>query len=352
MPAMLGEMLLKAGALTEKQLEQVLNAQSIYGGRLGTNLVEMGLVEEDALARVLSEKLGVPFIEANALDAVPREVLSVVPLEAMQHHHVLPVALDGRRLTLAMVDPSDFAAIDEVGFVTGLVIVPRVCPELRLSIALEHYFGIKRTTRYIPVEGGARTRFAAANAQHWDAAAQAGKVPGQKTQPQGGSSWKGATLAALAEKLAGAPGEAQVVSALLWYLGSEFDRACFLRLKSGAALGVRAVASGHEVDGFAGYAVELDEARQLKWVVQQRRLFLGEFPAEGAVGALMQAMEGNAPAAALVLPVAVGSQVAAVICVNDEKGRLSGGVFELQRVAAMAELAFEMLRIRKRIRAV
>ncbi|HJV36281.1 MAG TPA: hypothetical protein VJ604_14490, partial [Geomonas sp.] len=133
---MLGEMLLKVGALTEEQLQQVLHAQAIYGGRLGTNLVEMGLVEEEDLARVLNEKMGVPHIDLAALNSVPAEVLSLVPSEMVQRYRVLPVEVKGRKLTLAMEDPSDFGALDDIGFVTGLVVVPRVCSELRLALAL------------------------------------------------------------------------------------------------------------------------------------------------------------------------------------------------------------------------
>ena len=416
MPAMLlGEMLLKAGALTQVQLEQVLSAQSIYGGKLGTNLVEMGLIGEEQLARVLNEKLGVPFVDAALLDGIPEEVLAVVPLEMVQRYHVLPVAKDGKRLTIAMEDPSDFKAIDEIGFVTGLIIVPKVCSELRLNIALERYFGIKRAMRYIPVAGGARTTFRrdvlhegtemeAGNPTLYEATdmeagnptlyevtdMEAGNITlheGVETEtsnislhgrteteainvalPKGTETETGRISASkdnepndcgmrikmevLAERLADAPGEAQVVSALLLYLSGEFDRAAFLRLKCGSALGVQAVSDGNEVHGFSRYAVGLDEVPQLQRVVQERHLYVGEFAAEAAVGELMQAMGGSAPAPALVVPVAVGGQVAGVICVNDQNGRLSGGVFELQRVAAMAELAFEMLRIRKRIRAV
>jgi type II secretion system (T2SS) protein E len=357
MPAMLlGEMLMEAGALTRAQLEQVLNAQSIYGGRLGTNLVEMGLIGEDQLVRVLNEKMGVPCLDASALNSIPPQILSLVPLEMVQRYHVLPAALEGKRLTLAMMDPSDFKAIEEIGFVTGLVIVPRVCSELRLNIALERYYSIKRQVRYIPVSGGFRSRVS-------QAVAQAGETPVNHAEEQSEDACTAAdqgqsgcdccgrriTMEVLAERLAGAPGEAQVVSAVLWYLGGEFDRAAFLRLKNDRAVGIQAIALGDEVDGFAGYGVPLDQAHQLRGVAREKRLFLGEVTAEGAAGQLMRVIGGRPPVPALVVPVAVGGQVAGLICVSDHKGRLSGGVFELQRVVAMAELAFEMLRIRKRI---
>lgn len=377
MPAMLlGEMLMQAGALTRAQLEQVLNAQSIYGGRLGTNLVEMGLIGEDQLARVLNEKMGVPCLDASALNNIPAQILSLVPLEMVQRYHVMPVALEGKRLTLAMMDPSDFKAIEEIGFVTGLVIMPRVCSELRLNISLERYYGIKREIRYIPVSGGFRSRVCQAMAQgnghqasdptpnleaYTNHPAQgesqtapgapegAGVAPAAEGERSCDHCGRRVTMEVLAQRLAGAPGETEVVSAVLWYLGGEFDRAAFLRLKNDMALGVQAVGVGDEVDGFAGYGIPLDQAYQLRSVVQEKRLFLGEVAAEGGAAQLMRMMGGSPPAPALVVPVAVGGQVAGMICVNDHKGRLSGGVFELQRVVAMAELAFEMLRIRKRI---
>jgi hypothetical protein len=81
-------MLVKIGALTEEQLKQVLAAQSIYGGKFGTNLVEMGFVREEDLAVVLSEKLGAPFVDATELDAIPKQVLDVIPLEMVQRYTV------------------------------------------------------------------------------------------------------------------------------------------------------------------------------------------------------------------------------------------------------------------------
>lgn len=346
MSARLGEMLLTAGALTEVELEQVLSAQAIYGGRLGTNLVEMGLLEEDELARLLNEKLGVPSIDAAALDSVPQEVLAVIPPEMLRRYRVLPVALEGKRLTIAMVDPSDFQAVDDIAFVTGLVVVPRVCSELRLTMALERNCGIRRDLRYLPVQGGLRSRFARDAPGDADAARadEAGTQPGEL------GAGRRLSVKALGERLAGAGGEASVITALLSYLGGEFDQVAFLSLQRGMALGVQAVRNGETVPGFPGYALALDQALQLKRLVREGTLFLGAFEAEGAEDQLMKAMGGGAPAPALLVPLSVGGRVAAVICVNDLKGRLAAGAFELQRVAVMVELALEMLLLRKRIR--
>lgn len=346
MPVRLGEMLMKIGALSASQLEQVLNAQAIYGGRLGTNLVEMGLVEEDQLARVLSEQLGVPCLDHALLDDIPGEVLSLLPVELVERYRLMPVTLDGKRLMVAMADPSDFRALEEIGFITGFVIIPRVCSELRLSIALERCYGLKRPLRYIPVQGGLRSRYAPPDQHH-------AVLEAPRTPRPGGGGYTGApervAVPELAERLATAAAEPQVVQALLDYVAGEFDVGCLVRLKNGSLLGVQAVAAGRSVPDFESFSAPLEQAGALRRVVEEKRLYLGKLE-EGAEAGLLQAMGGEHPAPALLVPLSVGGQVAAVICANDKSGRLGGGAFELQRVAVMAELSFEMISLRRRLR--
>jgi hypothetical protein len=342
--ARLGEMLIKVGALKQEQLEQVLNAQAIYGGRLGTNLVEMGLVAEEELARLLNEQLGVPCLEPTALNDIAAETLRLVPRELVQRYRVMPVALEGKRLMLAMADPSDFKAIEEVGFVTGLVIVPRLSSELRLNMALERHYAIKRPVRYIPVTGGFSSRFAGTEAKRGAAEASFGSDGEAPKAPR-------ASIDSLADRFAGASGEPEVVSTLLAYVGGEFDRGGFLTLKQGVVRGVQATGAGADHDFFPAFTMQAEELPPLNKVVQERKPFLGELKGEGAEGKLLEALGVKGPSPALLMPLSVKGQVAAVICANDLHGRLAGGVFELQRVTAMAELTFEMICIRKRIKA-
>jgi len=380
MPERLGEMLLHIGALTEAQLEAVLSAQSIYGGRLGTNLVEMGLLSEEYLARLLNQKLGVPSVDAESLERVSESLLSLIPQEMARRFKVLPIALDRRRLTLAMADPFDFSAIDELGFFTGLVIVPRVCSELRLSLALERYYGIKRSLHFIPVEGGMRTRMislsresaglapaemslctvleleaesdpgAAGPASLPDAGGSAGQGAGPNTTGAGASaSPRRLSLEAVAKKLSSVSGEAEVVTTLMSYLKEEFDRAGFLSLRRGAALGVQAVADRRAIPGFTGCRIELENATLLKKVLEERAPYIGKFPERGVEEHLLKSIGGKSGAPALLLPLAIGGQAVALLIVEDDSGRLGPGVSDLRRVVAKAELAFEMLSIRKKI---
>lgn len=399
----LGEMLLQTGALTATQLEEALSAQSVYGGRIGTNLLEMGLVSEEDLGRLLNQKLGVPCVNAASLEAVPPSVIGVVPADLARRFRIVPILLEGKKLTIAMADPGDFQAIDELGFATGLVIIPRVCPELRVSVALEHYYGVKRSMRYIPVAGGSRTTVtkmamaslgkaantevtaapgtAAAEARAAGAGtsrgANAGKASGSAAGAVGAEyqqagldqehpvpargAAKGANgpsarrhgieavMDALARRFVSATGEAEVVNILMSYLGEEFDRAGFLSLRCGAAQGIQAVAEGGNVGQFAGWSASLESAGLVKQVLQEKEPYLGLLPEKGVEERIQTKIGGRAGSPVLLLPLVVEGTSVAFLLVEDEKGRLAPGLFDLRRVVAKAELAFEMLGLKKRI---
>ncbi|WP_136515147.1 GspE/PulE/PilB domain-containing protein [Geomonas edaphica] len=348
MSAKLGEMLLKVGALTKGQLDQVLKAQVIYGGRIGTNLVEMGLVSEEELAHVLSEQTGAPCVEPFELGELPRDVIKLVPVELVRKYRVVPLALDGKRLSLAMANPHDFNAVEEIGFVTGYVVKPRICTELRLNAALERYYRIARPTRFIKVEGGLRTSFEAGSASAASAPLTTGtrwvSMPGEKAPVEQ------FTVKDVAEMMAGAATELEVVQSVVTYMGGEFDRGGFLRLKSGKVCGVQAVADGDVVEGFAGFETELERLPHMVRMVEEKGLVMCELAQGDVDGLVVRAMGGTLPASALLLPVSMGGHVVAVIYASDAKGRLGGGAFELQRVGVMAELSLEMLSLRRKIK--
>ncbi|MCM2357553.1 MAG: general secretion pathway protein GspE [Geobacteraceae bacterium] len=154
----IGELLVNDGLLTRKQLEEALKCQVIFGGRLGTNLVEMGIIEELDLLRILGKQLEMPYVSPEQLACVPPEVIKLIPREIAEEYKIIPLSLEKKRLTVAMWDPSDLSAIDAVSFITGYIIIPVVCSELRLLLALEQYYGVKREVRYIQLSGGTGIR--------------------------------------------------------------------------------------------------------------------------------------------------------------------------------------------------
>ncbi|TLM59326.1 MAG: general secretion pathway protein GspE, partial [Deltaproteobacteria bacterium] len=145
----LGELLISENLLTQGQLEEALQAQVIFGGKLGTILIEMGMINEKALGEALKQLLGFPCAQPEDLDSVPQPVIDLIGLDLAEKYKVVPVSLSGRKLTLAMADPRNIQAIDEISFRTGYIILPVLALEVRLYFALEKYYGIKRPMRYI-----------------------------------------------------------------------------------------------------------------------------------------------------------------------------------------------------------
>jgi len=136
----LGQLLLDHGLLGEDDLTKALEEQSGSGERLGHYLVENGMVEEGDLVRLLSEQYGVPAADLDDFDA-PKSVMELVPGDMARRYLVVPVDVNGRALDVAMVDPTDVVAIDDLKFATGLRIQPMVASERAVKEAINRIYG-------------------------------------------------------------------------------------------------------------------------------------------------------------------------------------------------------------------
>ncbi|MFN7133140.1 MAG: hypothetical protein ACK4N5_13760, partial [Myxococcales bacterium] len=145
----LGSLLVQKQLVTPAQVEEALKLQVIYGGRLGTNLIELGYLDIEALATVLGEQRRTPVATIAELDAATQATLDLLPAALAEKHLAFPLRVDRRTLHVAMASPFDFEAVDGLGFSTGYRIVPRICPELRLLFYLEKRYGLERKARYI-----------------------------------------------------------------------------------------------------------------------------------------------------------------------------------------------------------
>ena len=145
----LGSYLLRNEILSDAQLAEAVQAQVIFGGRLGTNLAELGFLNLDDLRRYLSEHLEIPVPNPEWIEQLSEEAHQSVSGELVGKYRVLPLKVDKRKLHLVMLDPRDPVQLDEIAFTTGLTVVPYVLPEVELLALLEHHYGIRRETRYI-----------------------------------------------------------------------------------------------------------------------------------------------------------------------------------------------------------
>jgi hypothetical protein len=145
----LGELLLKSGRISAAALDHALQAQSLSGGRLGTNLVEMEELTLDQIAAALAEQHRVAAAPAEAFAAATDKVLALVPRELCDRYMVFPLELKRGALRLAMRDPRHPEHLDALSFTVGMRIEPLVAPELRMLCFLERRLGIPRTPRYL-----------------------------------------------------------------------------------------------------------------------------------------------------------------------------------------------------------
>ena len=149
----LGEALVKASLITREHLRVALERQVIFGGRIGTNLVELKVIKETELVSFLSKYLKIPAVDPSKLVSIDAETISCISSEIAVKYKVVPFQKDRNRLHVALLDPRSMAAVDELRFITGYDILPYVTSELRLLYALEKYYGLERDLRYISIFG-------------------------------------------------------------------------------------------------------------------------------------------------------------------------------------------------------
>ncbi|NIV46098.1 MAG: type II secretion system protein GspE, partial [Gammaproteobacteria bacterium] len=136
----LGEMLVKAGLIGQEQLQEALESQKTNGEKLGFNLIRLGYVKEDEITQLLSEQYGVPSINLRHFE-IDESVINLIPSEVAQKYLVLPVNRTGATLTIAMADPTNVFAMDDIKFMTGYNVEPVVASEIAIREAIEKYYG-------------------------------------------------------------------------------------------------------------------------------------------------------------------------------------------------------------------
>jgi hypothetical protein len=144
----LGAMLVRDGRLTPAQVDAAVAQQARVGGRLGTVMVEMHLIDVDTLTVYLGLELGIPIATRAALDRAKRAAVRLLTPELAERFCCVPIVVQDRQLIAAMRDPHDLLALDEMASATGYRVIPRVAPEIRLWYYVERYYGVPRPERY------------------------------------------------------------------------------------------------------------------------------------------------------------------------------------------------------------
>jgi hypothetical protein len=155
-----GHYLVEQGVITKEQFEEATQSRVVFGGRLGTNLAELGYMRIEDIGRHLAQHLEVPLAPEEWVSHPSCEARDALSGELVEKHSVLPLHVEKRTLHLAMLSPRDPVQIDEIAFATGMRIVPYVLPEVQLLALLEHHYELRREVRYINLGKEAATGLA------------------------------------------------------------------------------------------------------------------------------------------------------------------------------------------------
>jgi len=137
----IGDLLIDAGLITQEQLEKALSVQKKTGERLGKALINLGYVTEESMIEVLEFQLGVPHVNLSNIK-VSREIAAAIPQALAERYSVIPIKKEGKKLVLAMADPTNFYAIDDVRMVCGCDVEPVIAAEKEILRAISESYGV------------------------------------------------------------------------------------------------------------------------------------------------------------------------------------------------------------------
>jgi type IV pilus assembly protein PilB len=140
MSVRLGEILLKESLITQDQLEKALEFQRSNGGKLGSCLTKMGFITDDDITGVLSRQYGVPSINLKYYEIDPN-VIKLIPQDTALRYQVIPLSRVGSVLTIAMTDPTNVFAMDDIKFMTGFNVEPVVASESAIGESISRFYG-------------------------------------------------------------------------------------------------------------------------------------------------------------------------------------------------------------------
>jgi type IV pilus assembly protein PilB len=154
-----GELLVRAGQIDQQQLQEALGVQKTQGGRLGSILVKLNYLTERQLVDALSQHFGVPSIDLASME-VDDAVVKIIPADLARKYTIVPVSKTGATVTVAMMDPTNVFAMDDLKFMTGYRIEPVVAAEASIRSAIDRFYGsthaieLKKVMEDLSEEGG------------------------------------------------------------------------------------------------------------------------------------------------------------------------------------------------------
>ncbi|MBI3810898.1 MAG: hypothetical protein HY283_01650 [Nitrospirae bacterium] len=335
----LGEYLVKAGRITESQLSSALERQVTMGGRLGTNLIELGFLSENDLTQFLGKKLKIPSVQASDLDKIDLALIQLIPRDLAQKYNVIPIKRDRTSLSVALLDPTDLEVLDELRFITGCVIKPYIASEARIRYVLERYYQINRQLRYVSVLDDERERHRQPSGAEAEKAARKGPTPEELE----------AAMTQAKEDWVEVRDRDEAIGTFLRAVNVVLDRGILLLVKSGTATGWRAFPVYLEPE-IGRLKFKLDQPSLFKDVVTAKTFYQGPAPYDPTYRDLFQLLGGDHPKEVLLLPILINDQVVAVLYGDNQvSGRPIQAIEHLRKLGQKVAMALEILILKKKI---
>jgi len=375
----LGELLINEGIITQDQLDEALKCHVIFGVKLGSSLIELGFVREDVLLDLLSKKLGVPSVTHEALFNVPSEVIARLSPAVAAKFRVVPVKLDHKRLHVAMSDPTDLKAQEELSFISGHIIVPNIAPELQILYALEKYYAFKLDHRYVSASCELKRRRSyttvdqsfitddskysiSADIERTSATdgmiavpipkelskgpAEAAPEPRRLTEKETIELY---TIDKLSIDFSKSKNSDDVADVFIRYLGQEFDKCALMTVRGNRAIGWRAASGGRLVKDFGQTDIDLTQSPELAGILSDKQHFSGPLTKIAANLPLIQALDLSIFSTILALPVIMNDRVVAMIVVSADTASLQRRLADLQKLVYKASLTFQILVLKNKL---
>jgi siroheme synthase len=377
----LGELLINEGVITQVQLDEALKCHIIFGIKLGSSLIELGFIQEDVLLNLLSRKLKVPPVSHAELSAVPSDVIARLSPAVAEKFRVIPIRLENRRLHVAMSDPTDFKAQEELSFITGNIIVPNIAPDIQIFYALEKYYGVKLDHRYVSASCELQKirnkkpsddpdTFVTDEGKYtisadFDKKAEPNELinisipkgldrnlPYKNSEVQERSNRQSIelyTIDKLSLDFSKARNRDDVADIFIKYLGQEFNRCALLTIRGNSAVGWRALVAGKQVRGFEYTALEISKSSELSEIFIGKHYFFGTLAESPANLPLTTALNLTVFNTILSLPVVMNDRIVAMVVVSSDTMFLQRRLEELQKLVYKASLTFQILVLKNKL---
>jgi len=274
----LARILKDRGIVTERQLQDAIQHQVLYGGRLGTSLYELGFITEERLQAALSRAHGVPTVSVDVRE-VQAGALALVSKATAARHKVFPYRVHGKTLFLLMVDPNDHETVAKIGFSLGYIIKPLVIPEFRMIQLLRDYYDVDERWRF--------------NDTHRPEPFRAEIVDAETASV----------------RLDGATTRDEAVEALLAYCKRFFRRVIFFIVREPWALGYAGAGEGMDRSLAVSLRIPLDQPSVFQSVSRDRTVFIGRLGPEEENQRFLKAVNKKPNTNAALVPITVKGRV-------------------------------------------